>query len=109
MTGSEGQIEWALRIKHSVGKEFERVEKSFRSVALKQNGRKRADTEAILNILEEKRAAVMSRDEAGYFIREWQEISDQVQKMIGRDSRFLAIKAARPTFHEQKELTEEIK
>ena len=39
------------------------------------------DTEAIIAILEEKRAEVMRREQAGYFIRYWQEISGQVRQM----------------------------
>jgi hypothetical protein len=41
--------------------------------------------------LEKKRAEVMARDEAGYFIREWQELRDQVRQMIRQDARFRAI------------------
>jgi hypothetical protein len=85
-------VEWAERIKRRVSDEFDRVAQSFRSVASKQNAANRADTEAIIAILEEKRAAVMSREEAGYFIHDWQEISDQVRQMIGKDSRYQAIK-----------------
>jgi hypothetical protein len=46
-------------------------------------------------ILEEKRAEVMANDRAGYFIRDWQELGDQVRRMIGQDARYQAIKAAR--------------
>jgi chaperonin GroES len=95
MTGTPSQVEWAGRIKILVGEEFNRVARSFRSVALKQTGIKRAETEAILTIVSEMRAAVMSREQAGYFIRDWQEINDQVRKMIGRDPRFQAIKSSR--------------
>jgi hypothetical protein len=34
----------------------------------------------------------MSRSQAGYFIRDWQEISDQVRQMIFQDPRYQAIK-----------------
>ena len=57
---------------------------------------KRARTEAILTMLEDKRQAVMSRTEAGYFIRDWQEISDQVRQMIAGDSKYPALNVARP-------------
>ena len=63
------------------------------SVAHRQDARKRSDTEAIIAILEDKRVEVLSRDRAGYFIRDWQEISDQVRQMIAQDSRYQAIKA----------------
>jgi hypothetical protein len=96
MTGTPSQVEWAERIKRLAGEEFDRVAQSFRSVAQKQDAVKRADTETILQVLQEKRAAVMSRQQAGYFIRDWQEISDQVRKMIIQDPRFQLIKEARP-------------
>jgi hypothetical protein len=35
---------------------------------------------------------VMARDEAGYFIQEWQELRDQVRQMITTDFRYQAIK-----------------
>ena len=49
------------------------VAASFRSIAERQGGEKRTDTEAILAILEDKRVEVLDREEAGYFIRDRQE------------------------------------
>jgi mannose-6-phosphate isomerase class I len=92
MRGTANQVEWAERIKGQVNEEFDRVARSFRSVAVKQSDAARADTEAIIAILEEKCAEVMSRGEAGYFIHDWQEISDQVRQMIFHDVRYQAIK-----------------
>ena len=46
-------------------------------------------------ILEDRPAEVMSREQAGYFIHDWHEISDQVGQMIARDPRYQAIKVAR--------------
>lgn len=96
MSGSPAQVEWAERIRRQVNGEFDRVAASFRSVAERQNEEKRADTEAILAILEDKRAEVMSREQAGYFIHDWQEIGDQVRQMIFQDPRYQAIKSKRP-------------
>lgn len=107
MTGSALQVEWAERIRIQVGEEFDRIERTLRSVARRQTPTKRADTEAILSIVEEKRAAVLSSQQAGYFIRDWQEISDQVVKMIGKDLRFQAIKAGRNKAQGLKTLEEE--
>jgi len=95
MTGTVAQIEWAGRIKLQVTDEFNRVATCFRVIADKQSDRKRADTEAILAILEEKRTEVMATENAGCFIRDWYEIDDQVRQMIGRDARFQAIKAGK--------------
>ena len=92
MHGTESQVEWATRIKGQVNDEFDRVAASFRSVADKQDDLKRAGTESIIAILEEKRAEVMSQARAGYFIRHWQEISGQVREMIFQDARYQAIK-----------------
>jgi hypothetical protein len=93
MTGSASQVEWAQRIKCQVNSEFDRVAASFREVAAKQQGAKREATEAIIAILEDKRAEVMSSEQAGYFIRDWQEIDDQVRQLIARDPRYPAIKS----------------
>jgi hypothetical protein len=97
LRGSASQIEWAESIREHVNHEFDRVAKSFRSIAHRQDARKRSDTEAIIAILEDKRVEVLSQDRAGYFIRDWQEISDQVRQMIGQDSRYQAIKAENAT------------
>ena len=93
LLGSASQIEWAESIRDRVNDEFDRVAQSFRSIAHRQDFRKRRDTEAIIAILEDKRAEVLGRDRAGYFIRDWREISDQVRQLIGQDSRYQAIKA----------------
>jgi hypothetical protein len=95
LVGTTSQIEWAEGIRTRVNDEFDRVAKSFRSIAQRQDARKRSDTEAILAILDDKRAEVLSRDRAGYFIHDWQEISDQVRQMIGEDPRYQAIQAGK--------------
>ena len=95
MSGTASQVEWAERIRRQVNAEFDRVAASFRSIADKQTGDKRANTETAIAILEEKRAEVMSRKDAGYFIHDWQEISDQVRQMIFHDPRYQAIKSNR--------------
>jgi len=95
LIGSEHQVEWAGRIRGQVNADFDRVAESFRAVAGKQDPDRSADTEAILAILEDKRAGVMSRDQAGYFIHDWQEITDQVRQLIFDDPRYQAIKIKR--------------
>jgi len=95
MSGTANQVEWALRIKRQVNADFDRVAASFRSIADRQNGDNRADTEAIIAILEDKRAEVMRREQAGYFIHDWQEIGDQVRQMIFHDPRYQAIRGNR--------------
>jgi hypothetical protein len=95
MSGTAAQVEWAERIKDQVNAEFDRVAASFRSIAGKQGADKRAETEAVIAILEDKRGEVMSREQAGYFIHDWQEISDQVRQMIFHDARYQTIKSNR--------------
>jgi hypothetical protein len=85
MTGTASQIEWAEQIKPRVNAEFDRVAAAFRQAGAKHSG-------AAIVILEDKRAEVMSNPRAGYFIREWQEITDQVQRMILQDPRYQQIK-----------------
>lgn len=96
LTGSAAQVEWAERIRSLVNVDFHRVAAAFRLVAGQQAGGRRADTEKILQILEEKRAEVMSRPQAGYFIHGWQEIGDQVRQLIFHDERYKAIQRNRP-------------
>src|SRR5204863_569724 len=88
MTGTANQIEWAEQIKFRVAMEFDRVAK-----ALEAAGGNRVSTRAVIQILEDKRAEVMAKDQAGYFIVEWQELRDQVRQLIAQDSRYKAIKA----------------
>jgi hypothetical protein len=98
MTGTQSQIEWAEQIKPRVGAEFDRVAKALTDAAGGKSEQVLADTRVAIAILEEKRAEVMANDHAGYFIRDWQELNDQVRRMIGKDARFQAIrdrKAAR--------------
>lgn len=96
LTGSVAQIEWAERIRRLVNDDFDRVSAAFRLVAGQQTAGKRADTETILGILEDKRLEVMSRQQAGYFIHRWQEIGDQVRQLIFHDDRYKAIQRNRP-------------
>ena len=93
MTGTPSQIEWAELIKPRVNAEFDRVSKALRVAARKQEEQNRMDTRTVIAILEEKRVEVMAKDQAGYFIRDWQELKDQVRQMITQDSRYQAIKA----------------
>ena len=87
MTGTANQIEWAEQIKVRVAMEFDRVAK-----ALEAAGGNRVSTRAVIQILEDKRAEVMAKDQAGYFIVEWQELRDQVRQLIARDPRYQGIR-----------------
>jgi len=93
--GTANQADWAERIKREVTAEFDRVARTLESAAGKQAGHKRLETLSVIAILEEKRAEVMAQDRAGYFIREWHELRDQVRQMITQDSRYQAIRANR--------------
>lgn len=95
LEGSPSQVEWAERIKCAVQGEFDRVAASFEAVAIKQEPAKRVDTEAVIAILEDKRTEVMSVRRAGYFIKFWQEITDQVRQLIFHDPRYQEMKARR--------------
>jgi len=95
LTGSPSQIEWAEQIRSRVSTEFDRVSSAFQGALEKQTMQVQAETRELIAILEEKRAEVMANGHAGYFIRDWQELSDQVRKMIAKDSRYQAIAAGR--------------
>jgi hypothetical protein len=93
--GTASQIEWAERIKPLVSAEFDRVSEALAAVARRQSIQDRLDTLASIAILEEKRLDVLRRTEAGYFIKNWQELTDQVQKLVRDDPRFAAISLGR--------------
>lgn len=95
MTGTQSQIEWAEQIRPRVNAEFDRVAKAFQHVAGRQSGHDRTNTLAVIGILEEKRIEELAHEEAGYFIRHWQEMSDQVRQTIAQDPRYQALKAKR--------------
>jgi hypothetical protein len=95
LTGTTAQVEWAEGIQRRVNDQFDRLAASLRLVADKEVQGKRDETEAMIAILEDKRADVMSRQEAGYFIRVWQEIGGRIAKMISRDPRYQAIRRNR--------------
>ena len=97
LTGTPSQVEWAEQIRPKVAQEFDRVAKVFHAQMAIQTGQKQAETRIILEILEQKRAETLSIRIAGYYIREWQELSDQVRQMIAKDPRYLAIKDQRIT------------
>ena len=92
MNGTVNQIAWAEQIKIQVNGEFDRVRRALEEAAGKQSAKDRTDTEAMIAILEEKRAEVMAREEAGYFIHDWQELRSQVRELLVGDSRYKAIK-----------------
>ncbi len=95
MTGTPSQIEWAEQIKRQVNADFDRVANAFKESADRQPNQDRLDIDAIIAVLEQKRLEVMARNEAGYFIRDWQELSDQVRRLIGCDPAYQAIRARR--------------
>jgi hypothetical protein len=92
MTGTVNQIAWAEQIKTKVEAEFDRVRAALEAAATRQSGQRRTDTQAMITILEEKRAEVMANRQAGYFIHLWQEVRGQVRELILGDSRYKAIK-----------------
>jgi hypothetical protein len=108
LIGTASQIEWAERIRANVAQEFDRVANAFRAVAARQTERGRAETQIVLEILDEKRVRTMGNDRAGYFIRNWQELNDQVRKLIFEDSRYQTIKAGRAARKEPDERVEQI-
>jgi hypothetical protein len=62
---------------------------------------KQMETLSVIAILREKWADVMAKDQAGYFAHEWQELRNQVRRMIAQDSRYQAIKANRGRYEDK--------
>jgi hypothetical protein len=94
LTGTVNQIPWARQIRDQINAEFDRVRRVLESATRNRAADDRQVTEAIIIILEDKRAEVMARSEAGYFIHNWQELRTQVRDLILQDSRFKAKEAS---------------
>jgi hypothetical protein len=99
LAGTPSQIEWAEQIRPRVSAEFNRVSDTLLAVASKQSEQDRLGTQAIVAILEDKRVEVLAKGEAGYFIRDWQELTDQVRQLIRKDPRYQAIQLAKTERH----------
>jgi len=92
MIGTMNQVDWAEQIKIQVNAEFDRVAKALELAASKRAEEDRADIQLMITILEDKRAAVMANNRAGYFIHGWQELRDQVRELITGDPRYNRIR-----------------
>jgi hypothetical protein len=77
-------------------REFDRVAASLRSIATRQQRHRRADTEAIIAILEEKRAEVMRGEQLRLVIHDGRSFGDQIRELILADARYEAIRAVKP-------------
>ena len=92
MIGTANQVDRAERIRKQVGTDSiawrERSSQRLANRRAKANG-----LSGWIAILEDKRDEVIANDDAGYFIREWHELRDQVQQMVTQDSRYQAIRA----------------
>lgn len=95
MTGTPNQIELAIEIKAKVDADFDRVAAALRAASELRSEDFRAETTAVIAILEEKRAEVLGNDRAGEFIRDWQELSGRVAQLIATDPRYQAIRTER--------------
>jgi hypothetical protein len=91
LAGTANQVAWAEQIRASVNAEFDRVASALQARLGSQTERRRADTLAMIAILEKKRAEVMDKRDAGYFIHDWQELGDQVRSMVMNDPGYKAI------------------
>lgn len=91
MNGTVNQVNQANRIKERINKEFDRLARALESSAARQTGIDQKDTEAVIAILEEKRAEVMAKGQADYFINNWREVNGHVRELIVLDTRYREI------------------
>ena len=99
MIGTPNQIAWAVQIQSKVDAVFDRVRMVLENAMANQSPVDRADIESIILILEEKRAEVMGNERAGYFIHDWQELGNQVSRMVVTDPRYQAVKVSQTARH----------
>ena len=99
MTGTPNQVELANLIKLNVAEAFDRVDKVLQEAAARQPEGLCGEITDLIAIVEEKRAAVLTKSRAGEFIRDWQEPDGKVAKLIADDPRCQAIRARRKERH----------
>ena len=95
LAGTKQQVASAEKIRERVNGDFDRVAAAIRAVASRQNGQDLTDNMAVVAIVEETRQQVMSNGSAGYFLHQWQEKNNRVQRMIATDPRFVALRKTR--------------
>jgi hypothetical protein len=88
MIGNADQMKKAERVKERLNEEFDRLARALESSAAKQAGAERMDVEAVMVILEEKRAEVMAKGQADYFLNNFRELTVNVRELIVQDSRY---------------------
>ena len=103
LIGTLKQIAWAVQIKSQVEAEFDRLRKVLEYAATRQSPKDVTDIDDIIRILDGKRTEVMENEQAGYFIQQWQELGNQVSRMIVEDPRYQAIKARQTDRFEQRD------
>ena len=97
LQGTAGQIAWAAEIRIQVTAEFDRFAKSLNDGANRFRSLDRAEIGTLLAMLAEHRKSVLSAAQAEYFINQWQEPADCLQRLIGADLRWKAITETRVT------------
>lgn len=97
LVGTENQIAWAEQVRANVDAEFDRVAKAPESVAARQTSLNQARTRLVSAILEDRHGAVMAIRDAGYCIKDWQDIRNQVRLLVTADARYKIAKGNKVT------------
>ena len=95
LTGPASQVTWATQIRNQVSLSFDRIVTSAEAGTNRYKGLDPAETSAVLAIVEEHRAKVLGVQEAQYFLDNWQDPVDRVQRLIHSDERWKAIVESR--------------
>lgn len=91
MIGSADQVKQAELIKVRVNAEFDRIASALGTSAAKRTGQDQTDMETVIAILEEKRAEIMAKGQADYFINNWRGELGRIRELIAQDTRYRAI------------------
>jgi hypothetical protein len=95
LQGTAGQVAWATEIRTRVTAEFDRFARSLNDGANRFRALDRAEISVLLAVLEEHRSSVLGMAHAEYFINQWQDPGDRVQRVVSADGRWKAITEAR--------------
>jgi hypothetical protein len=81
-----------------VGKAGQQIEKAGEKI---EDEQMQMETLSVIAIPGKKWAEVMAKDLAGYSVHEWQELRNQVRRMIVHDFRYQAIKANKGRYEDE--------
>jgi hypothetical protein len=95
LTGLASQVTWANQIRTQINLSFDRLVTSVETGVNRYKGLEPGEISAVLAMVEEHRTKVLGVQDAQYFLDNWQDPVDRVQRLIHGDERWKNIVESR--------------